>query len=440
MHIHILGACGTFMAGIASIAHQLGHRVTGCDTNVYPPMSTLLQSLGIDLIEGFDSNQVYLKPDLFLIGNIVSRGNPLMEAILRQRLPYQSAPQWLYDHVLCKRHVIAVSGTHGKTTTTAMITHILHSNNDNCGFLIGGMASNFSTSASLGSSKYFVIEADEYDTAFFDKNPKFLHYHPQTLIINNIEFDHADIYPNIEAIIEQFHRLLRQLPDTACVLCPISDSINQLLDRGCYSLLQHIGKDWTISENGTINNHTDHLLRWSLIGAFNQHNALAAIGAAHHIGIPISDSLRALESFKNVKRRQELKGVSRGIAVYDDFAHHPTAITATLTAFREKLAASQRLIAVFDPASNSMKLGTHRATLSESFSTADAAFIYNNPKVGWNLRTLHWQENTAIIDCSSELLQKLTAFAQAGDTIVIMSNGKFDNLPTKLLTALSDMN
>ena len=440
MHIHILGACGTFMAGIASIAHQLGHRVTGCDTNVYPPMSTLLQSLGIDLIEGFDSNQVYLKPDLFLIGNIVSRGNPLMEAILRQRLPYQSAPQWLYDHVLCKRHVIAVSGTHGKTTTTAMITHILHSNNDNCGFLIGGMASNFSTSASLGSSKYFVIEADEYDTAFFDKNPKFLHYHPQTLIINNIEFDHADIYPNIEAIIEQFHRLLRQLPDTACVLCPISDSINQLLDRGCYSLLQHIGKDWTINENGTINNHTDHLLRWSLIGAFNQHNALAAIGAAHHIGIPISDSLRALESFKNVKRRQELKGVSRGIAVYDDFAHHPTAITATLTAFREKLAASQRLIAVFDPASNSMKLGTHKATLSESFSTADAAFIYNNPKVGWNLRTLHWQENTTIIDCSSELLQKLTAFAQPGDTIVVMSNGKFDNLPTKLLTALSDMN
>ena len=424
-HVHILGICGTFMAGIAQIAKQLGWQVSGCDQNVYPPMSTQLEDAGIQIVQGFDASQTDLQPDLYLIGNVVSRGNDLVEKILRDRLPYQSAPQWLYEHVLQYRHILAVSGTHGKTSTSAMLSHILHSSGQTCGYLIGGVAQNFPTSAHLGQGDYFVIEADEYDTAFFDKNAKFLHYRPQTLIINNIEFDHADIYRHLDDITRQFHLLLRQLPDTAKIICPPHDTIKKLLDQGCWSQVEWLNKDWQIQAQSPFeishNGRAKGQLQWELLGQFNRQNAIAAIAAAHHIGISVVQSLAALVQFKHVKRRQQLIADIHGIRVYDDFAHHPNAIKATLQGLNE-LKTQGKLIAVFDPASNTMAMGIHNEHLAASFSQADQVLVHASKKLHWDAHAQFTAPLFQVFDTITTLVEHLIQNCAENDTIVVLSN------------------
>ena len=453
-HVHILGICGTFMAGIASIAKQAGWRVSGCDQNVYPPMSTLLEKLGIEVIQGFDSNQIKLRPDVFLIGNIVSRGNPLAEAILREKLPYQSAPLWLYDNVLKTRHVIAVSGTHGKTSTTAMLAHILDQCQNDCGFLIGGVAENFGLSARIGSSNHFVIEADEYDTAFFDKSAKFQHYYPNTLIINNLDFDHADIYPDIHSIIRQFHYLLRKLPDNALILCAHNNpNIDEVLAQGVWSNVERINSDWLFNQQNQLlyKGECFDALDWQLIGQCNRLNALAAIAAANHIGIEPNKSLHALQSFQHVKRRQQLRGEVHGISVYDDFAHHPSEIQATLSAFKEEHAkrntysvgttASKKhethgkIWAVFEPASNSMRQGVHTAQLALSFKDADEIIFFDNQRLEWDLNALEIP-NKLVFDDLHQMIQHIKKGATTGDSIIGMSNGNFSNFHNLMLEQL----
>ena len=465
MHIHILGICGTFMGGIAAIARQAGHRVTGCDANVYPPMSTQLEAQGIELIEGFSPEQLLqfeTMPDLFVIGNVVSRGNPLMEAILDQGLPYTSGPQWLGEQVLFGRHVLAVAGTHGKTTTSAMLAWILEFNNCKPGYLIGGVPLNFTVSARLGEGKYFVIEADEYDTAFFDKRSKFVHYRPRTALLNNLEFDHADIFADLAAIETQFHHLVRTVPGNGLVVVNGEEpALERVIARGAWAPVEKFGQDqhnaWSLisqAEDDFIvlqDGKEVATVSWApdsgVMGRHNQLNALAAIASANHIGISPADAARALAGFKNVKRRLETIGVVNEVTVYDDFAHHPTAIITTVDGLRRRVGQS-RILAVLEPRSNTMKLGVMKAQLPNSLAAADKIFAYGassgKDSLGWDLNEVlaplnaKSDDRAAAFDDLSTLVQAVAHEAKPGDHILVMSNGGFGGVHQKILTAIQE--
>lgn len=440
-HIHILGICGTFMGGIAAIAKQAGWRVTGCDANVYPPMSTQLEAQGIELIEGFSVEQLALKPDMFVIGNVVSRGNPLMEEILNQNLPYISGPQWLAQNILHDKWVLGVAGTHGKTTTSAMLAWILAYAGLSPGFLIGGVPQNFGISARLTESPFFVIEADEYDTAFFDKRSKFVHYHPRTAILNNLEFDHADIFADLAAIEAQFHHLVRTVPGNGLIVCNGREaSLDRVLQRGCWTPVERFGTDdgWQIDAGNsvTLRGESQGTLNWELLGEHNRQNALAALAAARHAGVPIAQGLAALSEFKNVRRRMEVRGVENGITVYDDFAHHPTAIDTTVAGLRHKVGTA-RILAVLEPRSNTMKLGVMKDALPGSLKDADLVFCYAG-NLGWDAHgaMAPLGSNAIVEEDLGVLIAKITAAARPGDHILVMSNGGFGGIHEKLLKQL----
>ena len=448
MHIHILGICGTFMGGLAAIAREAGHKVTGCDANVYPPMSDQLRALGIELIEGYGAEQLGLQPDLFVIGNVVTRGNALMEAILDAGARYTSGPQWLADEVLPGRHVLAVAGTHGKTTTTAMLAWMLESAGLQPGFLIGGVPQNFGISARLGTGKHFVIEADEYDTAFFDKRSKFVHYRPRTAILNNLEYDHADIFPDLAAIETQFHHLVRTVPASGrIVVNGREEALTRVLARGCWSEVQRFGarKEEPGALRARGEPHAFDVLRgslkigrvdWPLIGEHNQLNALAAIGAAEHAGVAPDVAAAALSTFEGVRRRLELRGEARGIKVYDDFAHHPTAMRTTVDGLRRKVGAA-RILAVFEPRSNTMKLGAMKAQLPWALEEADLSFCLQG-SYGWDAAEAlaPMGEQAIVADSVDKLVAAIARAAQPGDHVLVMSNGGFGGIHGKLLAAL----
>ena len=452
MHIHILGICGTFMGGLALIARAAGHKVTGCDTGVYPPMSTQLEEQGIDLTEGFGAEQLALQPDLFVIGNVVSRGNPLMEAILEQGLPYTSGPQWLGENILQGQHVLAVAGTHGKTTTSSMLAWILEQAGLEPNFLIGGIAPGLKVSARYNPAKpLFVIEADEYDTAFFDKRSKFVHYRPRTAILNNLEYDHADIFANLEAIETQFHYLVRMIPSNGLIIRPTdAPALDHVLARGCWSPVQTFGPDgmWRY----TPGNQPTHFIPsfhgasyppvcWNITGEHNRMNALAAIAAAHHAGVSIEHAIKALSSFSGVKRRMEVRGVVNDITVYDDFAHHPTAVATTLQGLRHVVGPA-RILAVIEPRSNTMKLGTMAAQLPQALELADLIFCFGETTgkhaLGWNPNEVLAPLGNRATSFSNHaaLVKALKDAAQPGDHILIMSNGSFGGIHGTLLEAL----
>jgi UDP-N-acetylmuramate: L-alanyl-gamma-D-glutamyl-meso-diaminopimelate ligase len=441
-HIHILGICGTFMGGIAAIAKQSGYRVTGCDANVYPPMSTQLEAQGIELIEGFGVEQLSLNPDVFVIGNVVSRGNPLMEEILNRNLPYASGPQWLADTLLRDKWVLGVAGTHGKTTTTSMLAWILEYAGMNPGFLIGGVPQNFGISARITESPFFVIEADEYDTAFFDKRSKFVHYHPRTAILNNLEFDHADIFADLAAIETQFHHLVRTVPGNGLVVNNgREESLQRVIQRGCWTPVEKFGSNdgWNIDSDNRVNLNgiAQGSLQWDLMGEHNRMNALAALAAARHAGVPVAQGLAALTAFKNVKRRMEVRGTVNGITVYDDFAHHPTAIDTTVAGLRHKVGKA-RILAVLEPRSNTMKLGVMKEALPASLKDADLTFCYAG-NLGWDARgALAPLGDKAIVkDDLNELIESIVSIAKSGDQILVMSNGGFGGIHEKLLGKLA---
>ncbi|CAD86129.1 MULTISPECIES: UDP-N-acetylmuramate:L-alanyl-gamma-D-glutamyl-meso-diaminopimelate ligase [Nitrosomonas] len=452
MHIHILGICGTFMGGLAVLARAAGHTVTGCDANVYPPMSTQLRDQQIELIEGYDADQIKLKPDLFVIGNVVSRGNPLMEAILDAHLPYLSGPQWLAQHLLHNRWVLAVAGTHGKTTTSSMLAWILEYAGLSPGFLIGGVPENFGLSARLGiieaeqtPSPFFVIEADEYDTAFFDKRSKFVHYQPRTVVLNNLEYDHADIFPDLAAIERQFHHLIRIVPRNGLLVVNGQDTaLQRVLNQGCWTPVEQFDVDdgWqiTMEQNESLSVRfqgvSQGILHWELLGEHNCMNALAALAAARHAGVPAQLGIEALSRFKNVKRRMELRGVINDIHVYDDFAHHPTAIRTTLAGLRAKIGQA-RIIAVLEPRSNTMKLGVWQNDLAASLDQADQIFCYAH-QIGWNIDSAlaSLDDKTEIHHDLTTMISAIAATAHPGDHILIMSNGSFSGLHDKLLDTL----
>jgi UDP-N-acetylmuramate: L-alanyl-gamma-D-glutamyl-meso-diaminopimelate ligase len=458
MHIHILGICGTFMGGLAVLAKEAGHKVTGCDANVYPPMSTQLQAQGIELIEGFDASQIDLAPDLFVIGNVVSRGNPLMEAILNRGLPYMSGPQWMGEHILQHRWVLAVAGTHGKTTTSAMLAWILEDAGYSPGFLIGGVPMNFGISARLSApgktSDFFVIEADEYDTAFFDKRSKFVHYHAKTAILNNLEFDHADIFPDLHAIETQFHHLVRTVPGIGrLVVNGREPALTRVIERGCWSEKESFGVErgagWALTTHEDdsfdvlFNDQLQGTVNWRLSGEHNRMNAIAAIAAARHVGVPPAQAIVSLGQFENVKRRMELRGTVHDIRVYDDFAHHPTAIATTVAGLRKQVGKA-RILAVLEPRSNTMKLGTMKAALPESLADADLVFGFGakgNGKdaLGWDLGEAlsPLGERARAFDDLGELVAAITAAAKPGDQVLVMSNGGFGGVHQKILDALA---
>jgi len=453
MHIHILGICGTFMGGIAQLARAAGHRVTGCDTGVYPPMSTQLEAAGIELIEGYASEQVALHPDCFVIGNAISRGNPLLEEILDRGLPYVSGPQWLADHVLNGRWVLAVAGTHGKTTTSSMLAWILEDAGLSPGFLIGGVPMNFGVSARLhgqqSDSPFFVIEADEYDTAFCDKRSKFIHYRPRTAVLNNLEFDHADIFADLAAIETQFHHLVRTLPRLGLVVANAGEaSLERVLARGCWTPVERFNDagGWRMSGDDASGElclmRGDEALartRWTLTGEHNRANAVAALLAARHAGVPLERGLEALSRFENVKRRMELRGTERGVAVYDDFAHHPTAIATTLAGLRRKVGMKNgsRILAVLEPRSNTMKLGVMKAQLPGSLADADRVYCYA-AHLGWDAAEAlaPLGEKASVAGELESLVADVVREARAGDHILVMSNGGFGGIHGKLLAAL----
>ena len=452
MHIHILGICGTFMGGLAALAREGGHTVTGCDAGVYPPMSDQLRALGIELVEGYGADQLAFKPDLFVIGNVIVRGNPLMEAILDAGAPYISGPQWLADHVLQGRHVLAVAGTHGKTSTTSMLAWMLEKAGLEPGFLVGGVPLNFGVSARLGKvapGSPFVIEADEYDTAFFDKRSKFVHYRPRTAILNNLEFDHADIFDNLAAIERQFHHLVRTVPAKGrLVVNSREESLQRVLAMGCWSEVQRFGarKEEPGALRARGEPHAFDVLRgslkigrveWSLLGEHNQLNALAAIGAAEHVGVAPDVAAKALASFENVRRRLELRGEAGGVKVYDDFAHHPTAIRTTVNGLRRKVGAA-RILAVFEPRSNTMKLGAMKAQLPWSLEEADLAFCHSGG-LGWDaVQALAPMGKLAVVsDSIDDIVKRVVAAARPGDHVLCMSNGGFGGIHQKLLDALA---
>lgn len=448
MHIHILGICGTFMGGVAMLARQLGHKVTGSDANVYPPMSTMLESQGIEIIEGFDTAQFEPKPDLVVIGNAMSRGNPCVEYVLNNNLRYVSGPQWLQEFLLHDRWVLAVSGTHGKTTTSSMLTWVLEHCGYQPGFLVGGVLGNFGVSARLGESMFFVVEADEYDSAFFDKRSKFVHYHPRTLVMNNLEFDHADIFDNLEAIKRQFHHLVRTVPGNGRIFAPMQDeALQDVLQRGCWSETEFSGDnaDWQ-AEKITKDGSQFHILfkntrvgtvKWDLVGDHNVSNALMAVAAARHVGVTPDLACEALGSFINTKRRLELKGEAAGVTVYDDFAHHPTAIELTLDGLRNKVG-NKKIIAVLEPRSATMKLGVHKETLAQSLHAADSVYLFQPATIPWSVQDVAEQcaQPAQVSDNIDEFVAMICSEAQAGDQILVMSNGGFNGIHDKLLTAL----
>jgi len=497
MHIHILGICGTFMGGIAVLAKQAGHKVTGCDANVYPPMSTQLEAQGIALIEGFSPEQTQLNPDIYVIGNVVSRGNPLMEEILNRGLPYISGPQWLAENVLQGKWVLAVAGTHGKTTTSSMLAWILEYAGLAPGFLIGGVPENFSVSARLPQispkdshfnknpdsacdtrrtehssrdstneysevtrtaqrssapeddfcSPFFVIEADEYDTAFFDKRSKFVHYRPRTAVLNNLEFDHADIFENLGTIEKQFHHLVRTVPQQGLVVTNGKEhSLQRVINQGCWTPVEKFGTDddwqaaYALGDGGfdvVYQGKTQGRVAWGLLGEHNRMNALASTPAARHAGVAVDVSIAALTEFKNVKRRMEVRGVVNGVTVYDDFAHHPTAIETTIAGLRAKVG-DARILAVLEPRSNTMKLGVMKSALPTSLKVADLVFCYQ-PNLGWDAAEAlaPLQEKAQVHDDLNQLVVAIRDIAQAGDHVLVMSNGGFGGIHQKLLDALN---
>ncbi len=460
MHIHILGICGTFMGGLAVLAKEAGHTVTGCDANVYPPMSTQLEAQGITLTQGFEPSQVEIKPDLFVIGNVVSRGNPLMEEILNRGLPYVSGPQWMGENILQDKWVLSVAGTHGKTTTSAMLAWVLDHAGYQPGFLIGGVPMNFGISARLGSdgqggaSPFFVIEADEYDTAFFDKRSKFVHYRSRTAVLNNLEYDHADIFPDLAAIETQFHHLVRTVPGIGRVIVNGREAaLQRVLARGCWSEREDFGvvagqPGWSLQTHDDgrfevfFEGQSQGTVDWSLTGEHNRMNAIAAIAAARHVGVPAAQAIEALGAFQSVKRRMELRGSANGVAVYDDFAHHPTAIATTVAGLRKKVGAA-RILAVLEPRSNTMKLGTMKEALPGSLTEADLVFGFGaqsgRDALGWDLAEALaplGQKAAAYHDLDA-LVQAVKAAAQPGDHVLVMSNGGFGGVHQKLLDALA---
>jgi UDP-N-acetylmuramate: L-alanyl-gamma-D-glutamyl-meso-diaminopimelate ligase len=449
MHVHILGVAGTFMGGIAAIAKAAGFRVTGSDLNVYPPMSTQLTALGIDFVQGYGAAQLDSRPDIVVVGNALSRGSPVVEAMLDRGLPYTSGPLWLAEHVLKDRHVLAVAGTHGKTTTSSMLAWILEHAGLNPGFLIGGVPSNFDTTARLGAAPYFVIEADEYDTAFFDKRAKFVHYRPRTAILNNLEYDHADIYPDVASIRRQFNQLLRTVPAAGRLVVNGDDpELATTLKLGCWTPVETFGvtgSDWSAQDEGGDSARFGVYFRgsrvaevkWTLLGRHNVMNALAAIAAAAHVGVEPARAALALGEFRGVKRRMEIRGVEGGVTVYDDFAHHPTAIETTVDGLRSRVG-NARIVAVLEPRSNTMKLGVHRDQLAPALRRADRSWFLNVPDLGWDLpaATAELGERAGFADSVDALVQKLADEARPGDQVLIMSNGGFGGLHEKLLAEL----
>ncbi|MEZ9775252.1 UDP-N-acetylmuramate:L-alanyl-gamma-D-glutamyl-meso-diaminopimelate ligase [Vibrio sp. 10N.261.54.A5] len=449
MHIHILGICGTFMGGAAVLARQLGHKVTGSDANVYPPMSTLLESQGIEIIEGFDPSQLEPRPDLVVIGNAMSRGNPCVEYVLDNNLRYTSGPQWLQEFLLHNRWVLAVSGTHGKTTTSSMLAWILEDCGYAPGFLVGGVLGNFGISARLGESMFFVVEADEYDSAFFDKRSKFVHYHPRTLVMNNLEFDHADIFDDLEAIKRQFHHLVRTVPSNGRIFSPKQDSaIEDVLARGCWSETESSGEqgDWDakkLVKDGSqfevyFQNECVGTVNWDLVGDHNVNNALMAIAAARHVGVTPDLACESLATFINTKRRLEFKGEVAGVSVYDDFAHHPTAIELTLGGLRNKVD-SKKIIAVLEPRSATMKRGVHKETLADSLKQADSTYLFQPDNIDWSVQDVAdaCHQPAHVSDDMDAFVAKIVSEAQAGDQILVMSNGGFGGIHQKLLDGLA---
>jgi UDP-N-acetylmuramate: L-alanyl-gamma-D-glutamyl-meso-diaminopimelate ligase len=445
LHIHILGICGTFMGGLALIARELGYSVSGSDQNVYPPMSTQLEQQGIRLMNGYKAENLDCQPDLVVIGNAMSRGNPEVEAVLNRGLPYTSGPQWLAEHVLQQRWVLAVAGTHGKTTTSSMLSWILDDNGYKPGFLIGGIPLNFGISARLGESDFFVIEADEYDCAFFDKRSKFVHYRPRTAILNNLEYDHADIFEDIEAIKKQFHHLVRTVPGEGQIIAPENEAhISAVLEMGCWTpvvktaidaeadwqahLLKADGSHFTVSFQGEAQGE----LLWSLTGRHSVYNALSAIAAARHIGIQPQDAICALQRFQNVKRRMEVIVSRNGLTIYDDFAHHPTAIKTTLDGLRQQVG-GEKIIAIVEPRSNTMRLGVHTQSLAESLAQADKAIVYQPDNLGWDLSCLlRYAPNIQLINSLDAIIAEIKAEAGGVCHVLLMSNGSFGGIYQRL--------
>ncbi|MET0108697.1 MAG: UDP-N-acetylmuramate:L-alanyl-gamma-D-glutamyl-meso-diaminopimelate ligase [Candidatus Thiodiazotropha sp.] len=450
MHIHILGICGTFMGGIALLARTLGHRVSGSDANVYPPMSTQLERAGIDLMEGFEADHLQPAPDMVVVGNAMSRGNPAVEAMLNRGLPYTSGPQWLAEHVLQGRWVLAVAGTHGKTSTASLLAWILEQAGLQPGFLIGGVPENFGLSARLGDSPFFVVEADEYDTAFFDKRSKFVHYRPRTLIMNNLEFDHADIFDDLAMIQRQFHHLVRTVPAEGLIISPLNDgNISDVLDMGVWTPLEffdpEIEAGWH-AEHTTADGHSFDVVcegemqgrvSWELIGNHNVANALAALAAARHAGVRPGAAIEAFSGFKNVKRRMELCGEVNGVRVYDDFAHHPTAIETTLDGLRKQVG-DARIIALLEPRSNTMKRGVHADRLADALRAADRVMMFMPDDLQWDAAAAlaSLGDRAELFSDTATMVSLAVETARPGDHILVMSNGGFEAIHQRLLDAL----
>jgi UDP-N-acetylmuramate: L-alanyl-gamma-D-glutamyl-meso-diaminopimelate ligase len=451
-HIHILGICGTFMGSLAQLAIAQGYRVTGADANVYPPMSTQLEAAGIELIEGYSPDQLDLTPDLFVIGNAISRGNPLLEAILNAGLAYTSGPQWLRDHVLQGKWVLAISGTHGKTTTCSMLAWILEYAKMSPGYLIGGVPKNFTSSARLGETPFFVIEADEYDSAFFDKRSKFVHYRPRTLVINNVEFDHGDIFDDLAAIQKQFHHVVRTVPQNGMVITPDNTpAVDAVMAQGCWSdrsemSLSDTSKTWAVellADDGTCfdvfyQGVRQGQVKWTQLGLHNVANALAAIAAAHHVGVTAEISCLALAEFSGVKRRMECVADINGIKVYDDFAHHPTAIATTLQGLRSKVG-DEKIIALIEPRSNTMRMGIHASQLAASVVNADQVLWFNPPNLSWDIDSVIHASAVASERCDTidELIKQTLKDIEPNTHIVIMSNGGFSGVHGLLIEQLA---
>lgn len=447
-HIHILGICGTFMGSLAQLAKAMGYTVTGSDQQVYPPMSTQLEAAGIELIEGFDPQQLDSKPDLVVVGNVISRGNPVMEAVLNLGIPYTSGPQWLAEYILKDRWVLAVSGTHGKTTTTSMLAWILEFAGYEPGYLVGGVPSNFPSSARLGRSSFFVVEADEYDSAFFDKRSKFVHYRPRTLILNNLEYDHADIFADLKAIQTQFHHLIRTVPGDGLLICPQDDqALVEVLEMGVWTPVQYLGGQWQCGQSTADGSRFEVIFEqqvvgevsWTLSGQHNISNAFAAIAAARHVGVEPHISCEALSQFVGVKRRMELLADIESIKIYDDFAHHPTAIALTLEGLRAQVGEG-RIIAIIEPRSNTMKQGVHQPVLKQSCVAADRVYWLEPEDMGWSLSAAQDYGGTEhyVASNTADIVTRVAAEARPTDQIVIMSNGSFDGLSRKLINALSE--
>jgi len=447
MRLHILGICGTFMAGIAALAREAGHTVTGSDANAWPPMSTQLEALGITVLPGYDPAHLQPAPDVVVVGNVITRGNPAIEYVLNAGLPYISGPQWLAENVLHGRHVLAVAGTHGKTTTTSVLAWLLEHAGLEPGFLVGGVPVNFGVSARLGKGRHFVIEADEYDTAFFDKRSKFLHYHPRTAILNNLEYDHADIFPDLAAIERQFHHLIRTVPGDGLLVVNGADAnLARVLGMGCWSGVEYFddARGWTAQRQGqgfavALRDVGQGSAHTPMAGAHNRSNALAAIAAAAHAGVPAAAALRGLESFGGVKRRLELRGEVRGVQVYDDFAHHPTAIAVTIAALREQLGGGGRILALLEPRSNTMRLGGHAETLADSLRDAALSFVYARPDLKWDAQGALGSlgERLRVHTQLDDLVADVVARARPGDRLLVMSNGDFGGVHERLLAALA---